>query len=100
MRSSSIKESVSEAWNIGGAGVYKEQLDLLAKHRKPEGKFRVYMTKIRHSYNCDLYYPMSTWNVVQSHFRELTFCKEVPELGHIIEEHDGINYSIHAYEHE
>ena len=96
----SMKELVSEAWNIGGPSVYDDQLNSLATNDNylTDGKFRVYMTNIQHSYNCDIFYPMKTWHSVRHHFKELKVCTEVPEVGSVIKDSGGVTYCIQAFE--
>ena len=98
MRDTNFKQDVSDAWNIGGPGLYQEQLEYLEKQPNDVEKFRVYMTKIYKTFPCDVFYPIQTWNRLKYKFQELKLCDGIPHLGQIINDNDDVQISFDVYE--
>ena len=56
------------------------------------------MTKVYKTFQCDVFYPIQTWDNLKHRFRELDVCDDIPELGQIINDDGNVKISFHVYE--
>ena len=99
MQSAEILEKTDTAWNLGGPSIYKDHLDHIKNQSKTLFRSKVYITKIYKTFNCDVFYPLETWNTVIDKFRELTVSDDIPyPLGQKIKDDGNVDISFHVYE--
>ena len=98
LRLPEFTERLDLAWNLGGPGIYQDQLEYL--HARPEevDSFRVYITKVYKMFGCDAFYPIKTWNKVKDNFVELSVCDDVPMLQKKVVDKENVSISFHVYE--
>lgn len=83
----SLKDKISEAWNIGGPKVYEAQL-LQNTVKRRLGR-KLYLTKLHQAFQCDTFYPTQYLEKLQYDIQEVT---------NVTEEEKGIKLSFHVYQ--
>ena len=88
----SLKDKISEAWNIGGPKVYEAQLQSIFSGNpvvKRKGR-KLYLTKLHQAFQCDTFYPTQYLEKLQN--------DETQEVINVTEEEKGIKLSFHEYQ--
>ena len=99
LRLPEFTERLDLAWNLGGPGIYQDQLEYLhARLPKEVMISRVYMTKVHKKFECDAFYPIKTWNKVKDNFVELSVCDDIPMLQKKVVDEENVSISFHVYE--
>ena len=99
LRSPDIVEKTSMAWNLGGPSIYNDHLTYMRQHPKDLFACQVYMTKIYKTFNCDVFYPLKSWNNVIGRFKELPVSDDIPyPLGQMIKDDENVDISFHVFE--
>lgn len=99
IKSCDLIKDVSEAWNIGGPGLYAEQLEMAANGELSNDPFRLYITKVHSKFPCDTFYPSKIWEKASLSFKKLQICEDVADVNKRKSDKDsGVEYTFEVYE--